>query len=134
MRRILHILLLLCLPLYAFAMQGETTPAGMPAPGAQVLVHVLEHQAGIAHHHHEEDGSTHYDDSKESLDHVQEHSSCQQPANVSLPRLGSPPETLLSRVLAYRARTVLEPFLDGPHRPPAFVPGLERRGDAAHNT
>ena len=119
MRRLVHLLLLFCLPLYGFAMQGGLPHAQGPAP----LVHVLEHEQGVQHHHHEEDGSVHYDASDESLDHVQECSSHSQPFGFSLPQLTVPPEEAASEPDAYLARTVPEPFLDGPHRPPAFAPG-----------
>ncbi|MEW6371152.1 MAG: hypothetical protein AB1584_09460 [Pseudomonadota bacterium] len=115
MRRIVHILLLLCLPLYGFAMQGSLPPAG----DAVSFVHELEHDEGVPHHHHEEDGSVHYDESDESLDHAQEHSSPLQPVGFGLPRLVLPPEQPVSELGPYVARSVPEPFLEGPHRPPS---------------
>lgn len=125
MRRLLHILLLLCLPLYGFAMQG-----GLPqAPGAAsplqpaMLLHELEHEQGVAHHHHEEDGSVHYDDSDESREHAQEHSSSTQPAGFGHARLAIPFARPVDTPGFYVARRVPEPFLDGPHRPPSFAPG-----------
>lgn len=118
MRRILHIFLLLCLPLYGFAMQGSLPLVG----GAPLLVHEIEHDEGIAHHH-EDDGTVHYDESEESLAHVQDHSTPPQPAGFGLPQLSVPPERLVSRLGPYVARAVPEPFLDGPHRPPAFSLG-----------
>jgi hypothetical protein len=114
LRRIVHIFLLLCLPLYGFAMQSSLPPAG----GAAALVHELEHDEGV-YHHHEDDGSVHYDESDESLDHVQDSSSSPQPANFSLPHVTVPPEQLAGRPQVYIALAVPEPFLDGPHRPPA---------------
>lgn len=121
LRRIVYLFLLLCLPLYGFAMQGS-----LPAAGAASLVHelehVVEHNAG-AHHHHEDGGSVHYDESDESLDHALEHSSPLQPAGFGLPRLTVPPEQAVSELGPYVAQAVQEPFLDGPHRPPAFALG-----------
>ena len=118
LRRIFYILLLLCLPLYGFAMQGSVPPAA----GAASLVHELEHEEGI-HHHHEDDGSVHYDESDESLDHAQEHSSPSQPVSFGVVRLAIPPEQAVSEPGPYVAQEVPEPFLDGPHRPPAFALG-----------
>ena len=84
MRRIVYILLLLlCLPLHGFAMQG-----GLPlAAGAPTLLHEIEHDQGVQHHH-DEDGSVHYDDSDKSLDHAQEHSCSAQPAGFALSLIG----------------------------------------------
>lgn len=124
MRRIVHILLLFCLPLYGFAMQGS-----LPSVEDTVsLVHELEHDEGIHHHHHEEDGSIHYDESDESLDHVHEHSSSSQPVGLGLPHLILPAENPMSELGPYIAQTVPEPFLDGPHRPPAFSLGRPAGG------
>lgn len=119
LRRIVYLLLLFCLPLYGYAMQS-----GLPsAAGATSLLHQVEHDEGVQHHHHEEDGSVHYDESDESLDHAQEHSSPAQPAGFGLPSLTVPPEQPVSETKPYLARPVPEPFLDGPHRPPARTPG-----------
>lgn len=125
-RRIVHILLLFCLPLYGFAMQGSLPPVAGAAP----LAHALAHDEGI-HHHHEEDGSVHYDESDASLDHAQEHSSSCQPAGCGFPRLTIAPERAASATGAYLVQAVPEPFLDGPHRPPAFAPG-HAAGGALH--
>jgi hypothetical protein len=117
-RRIIQLFLLLCLPLYGFAMQGSLPPVA----GAATLVHEIEHEKGI-HHHHEDDGSVHYDESDESLDHAQEHSSPSQPVGFDLPRLAFPSEHPAVERGPYIAQAVPEPFLDGPHRPPAFSLG-----------
>ena len=117
MRRIIYILLLLCLPLYGFAMQG-----GLPqAYGADSIVHELEHDEGV-YHHHEDDGSVHYDESDESLAHAQEHS-CAQPIGFSVPSLTVPPEQQVSGLAPFTAHAVPEPFLDGPRKPPRLAPG-----------
>lgn len=128
MRWIVHILLLLCLPLYGFAMQGGLPPAGGTASLAHQPEHQLEHDRGVQHHHHEEDGFVHYDDSDESRDHAQEQSSTSQPAGFGLARLTVPPEQSVSELGAYVARPVPEPFLEGPHRPPASTPGQAAGG------
>lgn len=124
LRRFVYLLLLLCLPLYGFAMQGSLAPVA----GGATLVHELEHDEGVSHHHHEDDGSIHYDESDASLDHAQEHSSPSQPAGFGLPRLSFPPEQAVSEPASYVARAVPEPFLDGPHRPPAFALGRAAGG------
>ena len=105
-------------------MQGSLPPAA----GAVSLVHELEHDEGIHHHHHEDDGSVHYDESDESLDHAQERSSPLQPVGFGLPRLVLPPEQPVSELGPYVAQAVPEPFLDGPHKPPAFSLGLTAGG------
>ena len=118
MRRIIYILLLLCLPVYGFAMQG-----GLPhAYGLGSLAHEVEHDEGIQHHH-EDDGSIHYDESDESFDHAQDHSSSQQPAGASLPTPAVVPEQLVSSLTVFMARAAPEPFLDGPRKPPRPSPG-----------
>jgi hypothetical protein len=125
LRRIVHILLLLCLPLYGFAMQ-----AGLPtAVGTTSIIHELDHEDGVHHHHHhKDDGSVHYDESDESLDHAQEHSTSSQSAGVSFSRLSVPAEQLVSELVPYVAQAVPEPFLDGPHRPPASSLGQTAGG------
>lgn len=116
-RRIFYILLLCCLPLYAFAMQG-----GLPqAYGAALLAHALEHEEGI-HHHHEEDGTVHYDDSAESIAHAQEHS-CAQPISFSIPSLSLPAGQQVAHQAPIIAREIPEPYLDGPRKPPRHAPG-----------
>lgn len=124
MRRFFQLLLLLCLPLYGFAMQGALPPA------AGAALHALGNDTRL-HHHHQDDGSVHYDDSDASLDHAQDHSSCAQPAVFPIARLmlpSAPPASLLAR---YVTRVVPEPFLEGPHRPPACAPG-QTAGGSTH--
>jgi len=123
-RRILHILLLLCLPLYGFAMQGGLPPAA----DAVSLAHEMEHEMGVQHHHHDDDSSIHYDASDASLDHAHEHSSSPQPVGFGLPRPVLPAEPPVSEPGSYIAQAVPEPFLDGPHKPPASAPGQTAGG------
>jgi len=118
LRRIVHILLLFCLPLYGFAMQS----GAQHAYGAATLAHVFEHEEGIQHHH-DDDGSIHYDDSEESREHAQDHSSCSQPATCSFPRPTAPPEQLSSDVTIDADQPAPEPFLDGPRKPPRHALG-----------
>lgn len=118
MRRFIYILLLLCVPLYGFAMQG-----GLPqAYGSESLAHEIVHEEGIHHHHHEEDGSVHYDESDESFDHVHEHS-CAQPISCSVPSLTVPPEQQVPEPMPFIAQAAPEPFLDGPRKPPRLALG-----------
>lgn len=119
MRRIITLLLLLCLPLYGFAMPGGLSQAY----GAGSLAHAVAHDENILHHHHEDDGSVHYDASEQSLAHAQDHHSCAQPIGVVVPSLIVPPEQLLSSVLIPPAAALTEPFLDGPRKPPRPAPG-----------
>lgn len=119
MRRIITLLLLLCLPLYGFSMQGGLSQAY----GGQSLAHAVAHDENILHHHHEDDDSVHYDTSDQSLAHAQDHHSCAQPADLLLPSLFVPPEQLLSSVAVPAAEALTEPFLDGPRKPPRHAPG-----------
>lgn len=113
MRRFFCLLLLICLPLHSFALQG-----GLPL-SAQI-VHELEHDQGIQHHHHEDDGSIHYDQSDESAQHAQDHPASPHSAWSPAPHVFTPAAARLSaRVALEPSRFVPEPFHDGPHRPPA---------------
>lgn len=123
MRRLVYIFLLVCLPMYGFAMQGSLTPAA----GGSSLTHEVEHEQGV-YHHHEDDGSLHYDQSEESLDHAQEHSSPSQPADFDLPYLTVPAEQPLNELGFYIPRSVPNPFLDGPQKPPALALGHAAEG------
>lgn len=124
MRRIIHILLLLCLPMYGFAMQGGLAQSY----GAGSLAHAVAHDENILHHHHEDDGSVHYDASEQSLAHAQDHHSCAQPIDLLIPILVVPPEQLLSSEVVPAAETLTDPFLDGPRKPPRHAPGLAAGG------
>ena len=124
LRRILYILLLLCLPLHGFAMQG-----GLPhADAMSSLMHELEHAEGVYHHHHDGDGSVHYNQSDESVEHVQDHSCSPHPAGFSLPALIVPPEQQVSKLAPFVADAVPEPFLDGPRKPPRLALGQAAGG------
>lgn len=94
-----------------------------PVADAVSLAHELEHAEGVHHHHHEEDGSIHYDESNESLDHAHEHPSPSQPVGFGFPRLELPAQQPGAELGPYIAQAVPEPFLDGPHKPPAFSLG-----------
>ena len=114
MRRLICILLLLWLPLQSFAMHGASL---LPGPGTG-MSHVIDHDNQVQHHH-DEDGSTHYDQSDESAQHVQDHSCSPQPAYPSASKLPTVPEQLVSVTIPEFARFIPDPFLDGPLRPPA---------------
>lgn len=114
MRRLICILLLMCLPLQSFAVQGGS----LLFESDSSLAHELAHDERVQHHH-EDDGSVHYDDSNESAQHIQDHSSSPQPAYLPIPKLPAAPEQLVSVAKTEFARFIPEPFLDGPLRPPA---------------
>ena len=123
MRRILTILMLFCLPLYGFAMQGGVPPAA----GVVSLVHTLDHDEGVSHHH-DDDGSVHYDESDASLEHTQEHSCATQPAGCGLPRSTLFFGKATAQRGFYVAVLVPDPVLEGPLRPPAFPLGHDAGG------
>lgn len=115
MRRLICILLLMCLPLQSFALQ-----AGSFVFGAGVnLAHEIAHEEKIQHHHHEVDNSVHYDDSDESAQHALDHSSCQQPAGVWTSTLPSSPDQVVSVSAPEFSCFIPDPYLDSPLRPPA---------------
>jgi len=114
-RRLIATLLLLCLPLQGFAMQWGQLPAGGTASS---IVHELDHDYGVRHHHHEADGSVHYDDSDESVKHLQEHSSGQPAGIIAQTTLGAPPQPV-SSILVEVTQFLPDPLPDCPHRPPA---------------
>lgn len=114
MRRLICILLLMCLPLQSFALQGGSMLFGTDAS----LEHEIAHDDHVPHHH-DGDGSLHYDDSEESSEHVQDHSNCSQPADLSVPKLPVAPEQLVSLVKLEFSRFIPDPYLDGPLRPPS---------------
>ncbi len=123
MRQLLCILLLICLPLQSFASQS----AGVRQPDAAGLRHVLDH-AEDRHHHHEGDGSIHYDESDESVEHTCEGSPAPQQS------LLNPAPALVCQLVISRADSpdlaayLPLPYLEVPQRPPSFAPGLAAGG------
>jgi len=116
-RRYFCLLLLICLPLQSFALQGGR----LLSVG---IAHELQHDQGIQHHHHDEDGSVHYDKSDESEQHVAEHSASSH--SVWVPAAAPPQMPVAAARLLAQAepvRFIPAPFLDGPHRPPASALG-----------
>jgi hypothetical protein len=122
-RQFLCLLLLICLPLQSFAAQID----GVRALNAAVPSHEFEHAEDL-HHHHEDDGSVHYDNSDESLEHADEHSPANQLSFLS-PGIVSFEQAAVS-VADYPdpASALPNPCLDDPPRPPSFAPGLAAGG------
>lgn len=118
MRRIFCIFLLMCLPLHGFAMQW----GGMLAGNNSTIAHELAHDEHVQHHHND-DGSIHFDDSEESAQHLLDHSASPQPVDLVMPAVAGAPEQLVSIVVVDVASYIPNPFLDGPHRPPALTLG-----------
>ena len=122
MRRLLCLLLLICLPLQSFASQI----AGLRALEVAGLAHEIERSEEL--HHHDDDGSTHYDDSDESVTHADEHST---PAQLTLLQPADLLFNLSPNSLADYpdpASHIPDPCLDAPQRPPSFAPGLAAGG------
>lgn len=122
MRRLLCLLLLICLPLQSFA--AQIAGVRMAAPGT---AHQLAH-ADDVHHHHHDSGKVHYDESDESVQHSHESSSTVQQL---LPKAACVLFCPLIVSIAYPLRPVSyipDPYLDDPQRPPAFAPGLATGG------
>lgn len=121
MHRLICILLLICLPLQSFAMQSGVLAAG---PGNEHgFTHALAHAEEIEHHHHDEDGSLHFDDSDESVQHVHDHCSSAQAAFLAEPFKQIAPAQPASETGDATARYIPDPFLDSPLRPPLTALG-----------
>ncbi|NML63450.1 hypothetical protein HHL21_20620 [Massilia sp. RP-1-19] len=123
MRRLICIALLMCLPLQSFALQVGALLSG----GGANMAHQIEHDNHVQHHH-DGDGSVHYDDSDESAQHAQDHTCSPQPADLSVPKLPSAPEQLVSVLKAEFSRFIPDPYLDDPLRPPSPAPGQTAEG------
>lgn len=122
MRRLLCLLLLICLPLQSFASQI----AGLRSLELAGLAHEIERSEEL--HHHDDDGSTHYDDSDASVTHADEHSS---PVQLTLLKPSDLLFNLSQDSLADHpdpASPISDPCLDDPQRPPSFAPGLAAGG------
>ena len=122
MRRLLCLLLLICLPLQSFAMQMEDVARMTPAG----VAHELDHLQERLHHHHaaeNDSGAVHYDDSEASIEHSDKHGHCC--AQLLL-------KPLAAQFLPFEAAfatggepmvSTPHPYLDGPQRPPSSTPG-----------
>ena len=113
MRKVLTLLLLAASLLF----QGFVFAKGLVDIDA--AIHATSH-AG-APHHHDDDGSTRYDSSDESLQHMQaDHLGLVSGPTVTAPALVSP---LLGHSAAVAAPDEPPPdfFLEGPHRPPRLA-------------
>lgn len=117
MRRFLCILLMLLLPLHAFAMQG-----GWPSSASAFdIAHEIEHLAGAKHHHDDDHGSVHYDSSGDSAHHFAEHAagySC-----LALPTTVTPPTTIdaSSAPVAAPQHYLPDPLPERLQRPPCSL-------------
>jgi hypothetical protein len=109
-RKLLTILVLIA----GLLSQGYVAAKGLVDIDA--AVHATSHAA--AAHHHDDDGSTHYDSSDESLQHMQ----ADHMGVVSGPTVA--PAPLAAPVLRYTATAAAQeepppdPYLEGPRRPP----------------
>lgn len=123
MRRLFCLLLLVCLPLQSLASQT----AGAWAASLALLTHDTDPAAQL-HHHHEEDGSVHYDNSDESVEHADEHSAAPQLIVLasSVMQFSHVAATLAD--YPDPASYLPEPCLEDPPRPPSFAPGLAAGG------
>lgn len=124
-RRLLCLLLLICLPLQSFALQMEDVARMTPAG----VAHELDHLQERLHHHHADDddsdaeGAVHYDNSEASIEHTEKHGHCC--AQLLLKPLAAP-FLPFEAAFATGGEPVLStphPYLDGPQRPPSFAPG-----------
>jgi hypothetical protein len=118
MRRLIAIFLLMLLPLHSFAMQG----GALNLENAYNIDHELEHLERVSHHH-DDDGSVHYDQSDESVQHISEHSACQHAC--ALPSTGVQPfmVMLMATVPVESASDIPDLFLERPQRPPSLSLG-----------
>ena len=129
MRRLICLLLLLCLPLQSFALPGSALlSAALGGPG---IAHELDHAAQIEHHH-DDDGSVHYDDSDESEQHIDDYSSSTQVAHLAVLLQPVAPNQCATAVDDAPACFIPTPFPDSPLRPPALSPGFAA-GGALHS-
>ena len=123
MLRLLCLLLLVLLPLQSLASQK----GGVRAPGDAAVLHEIAHAEEVLHHH-DDDGTIHYDDSSESLQHVDDHCSCSHLC------LLIPAFATLSEDAGTQARYpdpvsfIPDPWLDDPQRPPSHTPGFAAGG------
>ena len=117
MRRLVYLFLFLILPLHAFALQSGWSQTGK----ALNLAHEIDHHQGNSHHH-KADGSTQYDDTVESTEHLGEPDCCQQSASMPLPVLPLLSFPAPSNNPHHPGIAVPQRFPECPQRPPA-VPG-----------
>lgn len=114
MRRLLCVLLLMCLPLHSFAMQWGRMLSGE----GTTLSHEVAHDSHVQHHH-DDDGSVHYDDSDESSQHIQDHACTPQTAVLAAPQVAAASQPLIGKVSAEVSTFIPDPNLDSPLRPPS---------------
>ena len=80
------------------------------------------------HHHHDDGSAIHYDDSEQSVAHADDHSAPVQfsALNRAAITFGVSPVSLTD--FPDPVSTIPAPWLDDPHRPPSFTPGLAAGG------
>jgi hypothetical protein len=116
MQRLLCLLLLICLPLQSFALQGRQLLSAD-------IAHELQHEHGV-HHHHDDDGAIYYDTSDESLEHALDHAGSSTsvwsdgPGALCVPLIES-----VSAGLPEPPRFIPDRWPDCPHRPPSSALG-----------
>lgn len=117
MRRVLCILLMLFLPLHGFAMQAGWASS----VSAYDIAHELDHLAGVVHHHDDDHGTTHYDNSSDSAQHLAEHSAGH--ACAALPPAAMPPLTIVSfiSVVSEPSHYIPDPVPERLQRPPKHL-------------
>lgn len=113
MQKILKVLLLVA------SLLAQDLAFAKGLAGLEAAIHAAPHAS--APHHHGDDGSTHYDSSDQSLQHMcADHCCFTSGPAVRAPAVASP---LLrnSRPAEARESPPPDPFLEGPRRPPRFV-------------
>lgn len=112
MRRFFCLLLLICLPLQSFPLQGKQLLSAD-------IAHELQHDQGVQHHHGD-DGEIHYDSSDESAQHAVDSAGTSGSAWSPAPHLAPMPAAPLRLlVLVEPGQWVPDPQLDSPDKPPA---------------
>jgi hypothetical protein len=115
-RKLLCLLLMLILPLQAFALQGGSHPDAH----AYDLQHEMAHQHGVSHHH-DDSGNVHYDDSTESKQHAADSVCCHHFASIASSNLFISFDAPSEAVNRTPATGVPPPFLERPQRPPSAL-------------
>ena len=118
MRRLICLCLLLCVPLYGFAMQWGPLLVGT----GTTLAHEVAHDQRLQHHL-DADGSVHFDNSDASAQHLADHPTSPHPAYPVVPGIAVPPDQLLGMAVPHVPAWLPDPFQDCLQRPPSPFPG-----------
>lgn len=112
-RRLLLILLMIILPWQAIA----STLSSLTHESDNIVMHMAEHDLGIAHHHHD-DGSFHHDNSETSREHLSEHVCC--PGAAMLVSLSIDVSVIFASLAPpeFSPPFLAGPVLEGLRRPP----------------